>query len=235
MNLKLPFFNRKRYIVMKCYTDNKRLYEYAPILRSSLLPAPECQTDKHPVKQDNFDRMPSFRTCFGRVEALKTSAAIPLWNTMHIKVDNDLNISVDSSDMQNLLGYLDFDHNNDPYYDTENFYVVKHVCAWHCEETTGVKFVSAQHIQNNTNMRIPSGIIDFKHQHAMNVFNLVSKYPHSYTIPFKTPTIALYPLSDLPLHVESYFDTQKAIDLDRANSSRFWNTGTALKLSRIKT
>lgn len=234
MKISLPFFNRKRYIVLKAYTDNKRLCDYAPITRSSMLPPPEYLSHKNPVDKSFFKQEPTFRTCFAHVASLKTSAVVPAWSSFKISVDDDLKIQVHTSDVSNTLGRTVFDHNQDPYYDTKDFYVVKHVCNWFCEEDTGVKFVYAHHIKNNTNMRIPSGIVDYKHQHSMNIFNLVSKHTHAYDIPFKTPMVALYPMSDLPLYVESYHDPEKMHELGSSSEARFWDTGTALKLAKIK-
>jgi len=235
MKLNLPFFNRKRYIVLNAYTNNKRLLENAPVTLSSLLPPVPFFQDKvkdKSISQKDFNKVPTFRSCYGNVIAAKRSAVVPCWSTYTVTVDNNKSLILDSADMFKALGDNHFKHNEDPYYDTSNFHVLKMSSCWLFEESTGVNFVYAQHIRNNTNMRIPSGLIEFKHQNGVNVFNLVPKHPHTYTIPFKTPLVALYPLSDKPFYVESHYNLEKFAELNASTAARFWYTGNSIKLCK---
>ena len=234
MKLKLPFFNRKNYIVVKAYNENSNLVRHAPLIRSSELPPLPFFYDKTDEPKKVFNDRLTFRTCYGNVASLKRSLTVPSWQHFKISVGDKLNIQVMQSDHEQLLGRVEFGHNEDPYYDTTNFYVVKMINRWFLEETTGVNFVYAQHIRNNTNMRAVSGLINFRDQHCVNIFNLVSKYPHNYDIPFNMPIVALYPMSDKPVHVECYVDKQKADQLAIASTTRFWPVGTHLKLYNKK-
>lgn len=231
MMLKIPFYNRKRYIVIKAYTNNPLLNKHAPITTSSLLEAPAFLDN--PKHECMAQKVATFRTCYSRVKSLKNSAVLPSWCTIDVNVSDDLEVSIHTSDDDNSLGTTDFIHNTDPYYNSKNNFVVKHNPKWLVEEETGVNFVYAQHINNVTNMKIPSSVITFKDQHYINVFNLVSKFKHTYTIPFRMPILALYPMSSLPLHVESYYDCEKYHELGLLSGSRFWNTNKTLKLEQL--
>jgi hypothetical protein len=180
-----------------------------------------------------YQRTPTFRTCFGRVSALKRSATVLMPSSVSIEVKEDLHAYYHFSEDNNSYVTMTFQHNTDPYYNPKDGILSKMNLPWRMQEDTGVSFVFARHIRNMTHMMIPSGVSDFKHQHSMNVFNLIRKVPHSYIVDFRTPLLALYPQSDKPLHVESYYDIYKFNELQEKTAIKSWFTGSGLKLNKL--
>ena len=222
--LKIPFLNRKRYVVLKCYTDNRFHYEQCPIVLTSKL-----KTEKHGELEKKNQR--TFRHCYGSVAGMKISATIPAWTTFDVEVlHND--VRYDITDLNNGKTYVQFDHNKDPFYNSKDCWVTKMVNPWQLYEDSGVNFVYAKHIKNTTPMAIPSGIVNFRYNHGAHIFNLIHRHPHEYRIPFKLPLMSIYPITDLPLHVESYFDIDKWQELETATSRLGYRNGNMLKIVR---
>lgn len=224
MKLKIPFLNMKNYVVMKCYHNNRTVVENAPIVLSNKI---------DPIKKTNITT-PSFATCYGYVASLKRSATVPMYTDFDVEVNELGHINYHIADKLHVTA--SFNHAEDPLYvDTTNndhLVVSKISNGWLVEEDTGVNFVMASHIRNTTAMRIPTGTTNFKHQHTLAIFNVISREPQRYRVKFGTPTIALFPLTDKPFYVESIFDPAKVEELDIKSSSHPHFTGTCLKLSK---
>lgn len=233
--LKLPFFNRKRYIVVKAYTDNERILDYTPVQLTSGLPP--CKFLHHkvpkqsPYNEENTKLFPSFRTCYANVKNGKRSFTLPSWSSFDIEVDNNLKLTV-TGGSESIK--IDYEHNKDWYFDNSNFFIVKMVPMWMVEEDTGVDFLYAPHLRDYSNFNTTAGLLNFKHQHSINVFNYVAKFPHKYNIPVQNPLLAFYPISDKPLHVESYFDADRYNALQDKSGYRFHRHASTLKLAKLK-
>lgn len=226
MKLSIPYFNRKRYIVLKCYTPVSYFKEYCPIAIGS-----EAECPVRINKEHQFTR--SFRTCYGRLAALKRSATVLMPSSLSIEVKEDLNTYYQFSEYNDLHVTLSFDHDTDPYYSSKDSTVSKLIMPWMLQEDTGVNFIIARHLRNTSHMMIPSAVLGFKHQHGTNVFNLIRKVPHKYTVDFRTPLVSLYPQSDKPLYVESYYDVSKFRELYEKAGINSWFTGSSLKLHKL--
>ena len=201
--IKLPFFNRKRYIVVKCYTWHAGVAESAPI------------STNHPQKirvedSDAFlSPVPRFSTCWSRYGTRKNSFSLLAPVAFRFSTDGESAIHFSDAHNQEIVG-VDYEHENDPTYaSVKDTYMVKLTMPWVIDENSGTNFVIARHIQNTSMMNILSGVTCFKVSPAINVFNLISKFAHEYEVPFGTPLVGVYPMSDLPMHVETYHDTHK--------------------------
>lgn len=221
MKLKIPFINYKNYIVLKCYHPVKYVAECAPIIISSKLPA-------YPKDIRNEHQEATFKMCYGNIASLKTSATLPSWYSFKMEVKNG-KVGCDVSDPTPQMGSVDFHHGLDAAYGCKHMFLAKFTSAWAIEEDTGVPFVMAQHIRNNTAMRLPSGVLNFKYQHSLNVFNLVDKHDHTYSVNVGTPIAALYPMSEKRLYVESYHDPDKANELYTNDAARPYFVGSMIK------
>ena len=234
MKLNLPFFNRKRYIVLKCYTDNRLAYEDAPIILSNKLPALKNKeyTDQKPARYQNR----TFNSCYGHIKTLQNSATIVAPCAFQVDVGADHGVSFQFAHEPKDAKSVDFNHNRDPFYHplliNNETILVKQDTHWFVEEATGVPFVFASHIRNASQMRIISSIINFKHQHSTVIFNLVSKHQHSYVVEYKTPLVGLYPMSELPLHVECEWDLEKLAILKNRTACKPYFRGSVLKLAK---
>ena len=224
---KLPFLNRKRYIVLKAYTRNSAYLENVPIKIGSK----EC-----PVKNKNdFDRdnTASFATCYGRLEGLNRSATVEMPTDLYMSCSakgEDLNIQDKYADKYSKDFSVSYDHVHDKNYVSKNLLVSKVIMPWMLQEETGINFVVARHIRNMSPMIIPTGVCNYKFQHALNVFNCIPKQTLSYDISMGDKLVSIYPLSEKKLVVESYYDPEKYSELrDRNLYQPFWK-GSTLKL-----
>mgnify|MGYP000058912569 CR=1 FL=1 len=224
--MKLPFFNRKRYLDIKCYTDVQFHIDECPITLSSKLPAMKPCRDV--AKYDV-----SFRTCYGDIAGMKRSLAVPSWTEMDFKCVSEKEGAFYRY-ADTCQGNSKIEPHNDPYYQPRSGTIVKIGSPWMIEEKTGVEFVVAKHIRNMTPMAIPSGITRYDKIHVVNIFNLLPNRPFEYRVPFKKPLVALYPMSDLPMHVECIYDPAMRTRLaDKClNYGHF--TANLLKLTKNK-
>ena len=196
MKLNLPFFNRERYVLLSAYTPVECLNEYAPICLSSKAVPEFPRTAKQEM---------GFKTCHGFIASLKRSA------TIFAPCDFDVRSNADAFQYSwpNQTHFTVADH-SDPQFDSSRSFVTKLGLpfAVRCNKKD-VNFVTASHILNDTQMRIPSGVTPFLYGVKLNIFNYVPKVEAEYSVPFRKPIVALYPLSDLPFHVECSFDPVK--------------------------
>jgi len=224
--MKLPFFNRKRYIVLKCYTDTKFHLDNCPVTLSSELPPMKPLVD---VRHNEA----TFSTCYGYIKAMKKSAVLCAWTEMEFQGEGDLQ-GVSYRWADNCNGRSEVTPQEDAVYKVPNAVMTKLTNPWRVEETTGVHFVTGKHIRNMTPMAIPSGMQDFSRAHQINIFNLVTDTQPRYGIKFKQPLLAIYPVSDLPLHVECYYDIEKHRSLDYEAKRRGYFRANFLKLDKEK-
>ena len=226
MKLKIPFLNMKNYVLLKCYHKNPLVVERAPIVLSNKL---------SPLKKPE-QPVSSFATCYGYIASLKRSATI-VANTDFEWVVEENNINYNFADPH--YGEVEWRHDGDLVYSTitnkhSPLVVSKIRNFWHLEEDTGVDFVMASHIRNTTAMRIPTGILNFKHQHTAAIFNILTWEPQHHVVNYKTPLVSLHPLTDKPLYVESICDQAKVEELDIKTTSHPYFSGSCLKLSKNK-
>jgi len=225
---KVPYLNRKRYIVLKAYTWNKFFLDNAPIQVSAKDTNPHRVSNQEPVGSD-------FRYCYARTVGRGKSATVfaPCSMKFHQNLDESGTTSP-SYEMSTMSGWLDvtFRHTDDPYYNTSSLTVGKIKIPWVLYEETGVKFVLARHLQNSSAMMIPSGVLDFNKGHQLHIFNHMINVPFSYEVTFGEPLVSLFPLTERPLHVESYFDREKFDELDVVSATRPYFRNSLRKLQK---
>lgn len=200
--MKLPFFNRKRYIVLKCYSWHAGAVEKVPIFVGDGEKINSGKSEK--FMHQNM----TFSTCWSRINSRKKCATILAPCSTRFDTNGEVVqwLNANSDDILNVS----FEHEADEVYGKEkDTIVVKVILPWHIEEDSGVNFVLARHMQNKTMLNVLSGVINFKTTPQVNMFGLINRYPHQFEIPFKTPLMALYPMSDLPLHVECEHNPEK--------------------------
>jgi hypothetical protein len=207
MKLKLPFFNREQYILLKAYTAVKYLATHAPVTLSK---------DAVP----SFPELPrtesGFKTCYSHVASLKRSATVV--SPCEIRVKSDGNHFWYDWPSQE---HLDARDHVDGQYKPKGMFISKINLPWSFEcNKPDINFVMCSHVFNDTEMHIPSGLVTFSRIHQSNVFNYIPKKEIEYMIPFKKPLVYYYPVSDLPLVVECEYDSQKFHKLRNTASSR---------------
>ena len=211
--MQIPFLNRKRYIVLRCYTWHAGVLEQAPISMST-----------QPMRQhkaDFMDDIRDFSGCWSRVQSQKISATVPCPTEIKFQAKGDglVNSLVSSNAVE-----VDFQHDDDPNYAKKDMVLSKIVLPWRCVEDTGVNFIMARHMQCKVQLNILSGVV--AKMFPLNIFNLTNIQEHKFNVPPKEPLVSLYPMSDLPMHIEAAHDPDKFSELvDRDYMFHFRATG----------
>lgn len=224
--MKLPFLNRKNYIVLKAYTYASCFLDHVPITLANR---------EDPVEKNGTERSSStFVACFGRIMGLSRSATVYMPSNIEFAANSEGTVSHTQADTRSPSFGVSYEHAEDPHYVTTDTVLSKMELPWKLEETSGTTFVLAKHILNKTMMNIPTGVINFDNQHSINVFNLIPKLDFNYEVKFKTPIVSLYPMSEKKLVVESYCDPDKFHDLCARNAYRPYWSANAVKMSKSK-
>lgn len=206
--MKIPFLNRQKYIVLRCYTDHAGVAEKSPITKTY------DQNVKTPNPDPFYNPVQNFSTCWSRYATRKSSATILAPTAFRYKTDGKGRIEFNEATNLGIVT-VSFDHDKDESYGTnKDTFLTKINLPWQIEEKTGASFITARHMHNTTMMNVLSGLVSFKASPSINVFNMINKVAHQYEVPFLTPMISLYPMSELPLHIESYYDKDKFQELN---------------------
>lgn len=222
MKLKLPFFNRKNYVLFRFYTPSPFAAAHAaPSLtlhakHETFNVIPKCPREKLHRSME-----PSFKTCFGLVSQYKRSITLPMWAEFCVDV-HEGQLSVNHSTKGDMKQQVDV-HNDRDYLMQKGMVMLKFNSLWAVTtegDIDSTTCISGQHILNTTGMMIPTGIIDFKApQHDWNVFNKVdTSYDHTYKIPFAHPIQALFPITEKEIIVETELSHEKYFEAQSGNN-----------------
>ena len=193
--MKIPFINKKQYIVLKAYTHDRRVLENSPIYIAGKLSLTRS------VKN------PSFNTCFSNVISKRSSFTLPSWSELEVDGSNPIKTYV-APNGNELLKFAN--HKIDSHFPIRpNATLTKIIPPWVMEcSKPNMLFVINKHMMNTTKMDIVSGITSFcTTGFSCNIFNIVD-HNSNYKIPYQHSLVSGYPMSDLPLHVEVYDDAQ---------------------------
>lgn len=224
--MKLPFVNRKQYLVIKAYTSSRRALKDVPL----------CLTKdvKHdglnPLKISNDDKRytPSFNTCYGRIATLRNSITLRTW------CEFDIITTKERWEMKwpNANEYMHVHETLDEAFRPSNLFVVKVCPPWMLEcDQAGTEVLHCSHILNTTHLHIASGIIPITDP-TLNFFTYLPKRDDVYKIPYKMPIMQMFPLTDLPIQVECSYDANKYAELFTMTHSNPYFTGTTQKCLR---
>lgn len=218
---------------MKFYTGSKYALEEAPV------------TLLHKAKHDTFNNRPatcpienqmqtSFRTCYGLTAAYKRSIVMPNWCEFIVKV-KDGELSYLSSAVSGDFFKVE-NHTPDPDFKMlPGMSMTKIVNIWRVEvesDDPNPEFLCSSSILNTSPMNIPVGMLTFKYQYDINIFNKVdTSYNHHYKVPFGHPLVQLFPMRhDTNIHIETYYDIDKWQKLSAINAAAPHFKGTHIKL-----
>lgn len=195
MLLKLPFFNRERYLVIKAYTFDEHINSEVPIAITSKA------LDKLPKR----DSQQSLNSCFAYAMSASRSFTMKSWAEALVDPtkEDPYIIPERCGTFRNEL------IQNSEYALQSNMRLTKILAPWQIEcNKKDALFVLTRHMMNKTPMMVVPGIVNWNvasPPHIMNVMDTAYKYK----IPYRHPLVQFFPMSDLPLHVESYLDREK--------------------------
>lgn len=195
MLLKLPFFNRERYIVIKAYTFDQHIHSDVPI----------CITSKALDKLPRNDSQQNLSSCFGYIMSASRSFTMKSWTEAHVDPTQEDPYIVPercSTFRNELIESPDYALQG-------NMRLTKILAPWQIEcNKKDTLFVLTRHMMNKTPMMVVPGIINWDVASSPHVMNIIDN-AYKYSIPYRHPLVQFFPMSDLPLHVEAYLDREK--------------------------
>ena len=221
--MKLPFLNRKRYVVIKAYPRSRRALDEVPLCLTKDVKQDHLNSEKIAPSQRKY--IPTFNTCYGRLAALRNSITMKTWCEFDIKTTQD------KWEFIWPIGneFMHVGEMNDAAFQPNGLFVVKVHVPWMMEcSDKSLNFVHASHIMNTSHLHIGTGFISMG-QPSLNFFTYLPKRDDTYTIPYKMPIIQMFPLTDLPIHVECSFDANKYQELHTITCSNPYFSGNTLK------
>jgi hypothetical protein len=196
----ISIFNRKKKIIVDCFTSDPIAYQLAPIVRASktipdwwktLENIPRIKTIRN-VMVRNHKNM---RDCYGFRELYKRGVVLEHWTDIHCEVTKEDYRYFYSSGKKNE------EHSKEQYNNAfENFHHIKLTSPWYFQENTGVKFLmlGAEWNNENPNIKFLPGILEFRANRSTNVNIMLTKPENKYTIdiPIGHPLVHIIPLND---------------------------------------
>lgn len=242
--LKLPFFNRIKPVEINFYTASNIIADLAPPVLSSQVEHPF----EHSVIDEEGLPRKTFRTCYSYLKSLKTSVTIPAWCEFSVSVKDGrprFHFPMDNPVWRNTASdcIINPDNQNDwvSYHRDPNFYdnvfVSKITNPWIAVCKEKPRWIIGQHTLNTSGMCIPTGIIDLKYQHSINIFNYLPKHDFVYHVKAGTPLVSLYPIlePDRPIKVNASYDPDKFLMYcDSADIGRIYKNANLFKCLRAE-
>lgn len=222
---KLPFYNRERYIVVKAYAFDRVAHEdktlsltgrATGVLNRCPAPSPLGHVD--------------FSTCYGISASMNTSLTLSAWSELKVDFDQDTEEPIYIAPIDNEMFRI-ASVQDKIYKIPSNARMHKIIAPWMLTCSKDVNFVMAKHLMNTLPMHIATGVIHFEITHGPHIFNSVYR-GQNYKIPYKMPLVQLFPLSDLPIHLETYWDSKMFAELFDTRKNRPFFRATALKRIR---
>lgn len=165
-------------------------------------------TNKHYNHQGSyyFD-VPSAKVCPAINNYLGSGIKIKAWSTIRVRVNPDGLVEHLSGAELSLGSNIPLLGQHSPdqyeYIYQQNKTAFKLLNPWLIKCNQNVKFLFAEshystNILRENNLIISPGIIDFKYQHATNIHIIadIKKEPYEITIPYGTPLITLFPMTE---------------------------------------
>lgn len=209
MGLKIPFFNRQRFIELTAYTGLHELVTQKMLTTGHIIQKSEMPKN---LQQRN-------KLCYGYVRPIKNAVNVLTPCDMFITADND---GFQYNFPQGMEQHFVTLPHDDMHNIGENRAMVSKInmpVQLVCNKS--VDFVLATNVFNFTPMHILSGVKNYSITHQLNVFNVL--FPGAdYFVPAFTPMLTIYPVSDLPLVFDFVFDPQKAQHFAENNVKPFF-------------
>ena len=224
--MKLPFLNRKKYVVIKAYTNSSRAFKEVPLTLTKDVKHDGLNPEWIPAKHKKY--IPTFDTCYGRIAALRNSITLRTWSEFDIVTNKE------RWDFRWPHGnkFMSVVETQDDAFRPDDLFVLKICPPWMLDCDTPVEVLHCSHILNTSHLHIASGIAPPTKDPSLNFFTYLPKREDFYHIPYRMPIIQMFPLTDLPIHVESSYDARKYEELHTMTISNPYFSGTALKCAR---
>jgi len=202
-------------ITVDCFTDNPMLYNNYMIDKASKFFPEEIKQmpnyvqlkQNHNPISELMQDMPTIRRCVGVKDLFSHGYILPAWSDIKIEVTEQGNLFYTDS-VSGVSGNLTLQQHDRIQYGSgiyKDRVHIKLLCPWYLTEKTGVKFTWNMCDWHRTDtaddIRILSGILDFKYQHQLNVNAFVRK---GSMIEYNTgdPLVHMIPITDKKVNLK---------------------------------
>lgn len=216
------FWIKPSEITVDCFTSNPMIYHNYRIDKASkFFPEEIKQLPNYVQLKKNHDPVsklmqdiPTVRRCVGLKDLFSYGYILPAWSNISLEITESGQIfSNDSvsyaSDTLTLQQHDRIQYGSGIYKDRVH---VKLLAPWHLSEKTGIKFTWNMCDWNRTdtadNIRILSGMLDFKYQHQVNVNAFVRK---NCIVSYNTgdPLVHMVPVTDKKVNFKYHLVNDK--------------------------
>jgi len=206
------FWFKKKTVVLDCFTYLNYCHELFPIVRApKVLPEWFKNLEKHNFT-DPTKKVPMFnmRSCVGFIDYFTNSIAVPLWDFLHIRIDNNNakflceSVQITNHEREQYQGLFD-----------ESYQHFKIEVPWVIKSNSKTKFIQTFPIWcQNPNSRIERlihcpGVLDFHYQHSTNFNGFIKKTEKEGEIQIlsfqpNTPLMFFTPLDDVNIKINTH-------------------------------
>lgn len=199
MLFSIPFLTLRKHIELDVYTHHAAVKESNPIKVRS-----KSNYMKRPV--DAIPNSASMSSCYGYVELLKRSAILHSWMDWDMIVFEDGIVSTMSA-IPTSINLFNHTHLASEFAKSKNVTIVKCDPSIKVECKEDISFVLSAPPFPLQKIGMPSGILDFKHQHDINFFMYIEgSTAGKWEFKLGDQLVALTAMSDRPLNVRTHYD-----------------------------
>jgi hypothetical protein len=188
---------RSKKLIIKAYTYSSVAYESYALAQAHSFYPEWCR------------KLSAVETCAGIVDMYKHGIVLPLWSDLQIKVAEHGHWYGAFSDgtIKQPLSHARYQIGEDNS-EFSNYILVRLNAPWLLVDVnnTGISFLETGCFWNNISIQhtfeVCPGILNFKHQHSLNIVALLSKAPGEFLITANTPMSQVVPLSERPLELQ---------------------------------
>lgn len=185
---------------------------------------------------------PTMKQCHGFIDLYKTSFCLPLWSDLSVWVDK---IGSDgfryqyADEFSSAVNHSSAQTNGR--YPEDKFVHLKLIVPWSAREKTGVNFLLHSpyyNLDNFTDYSLPSGVVNFKFQHTINVNMLFNreKTEKVVTINYDTPMLFVTPMTENKVEIKNHLvsDLELRKIIKGAAKVKFFNSYKTVKQKSIE-
>lgn len=197
------YFIRKK-VVVDCFTNLPSIVDQFPLQRGlktsptwwkELAPSNSREIPPYGISRD----VPTMKACRGFLDLYRNTWVLPLWTDLILK-------TYDSGAYQFLIPYqsngeMITQHAPEDYGNNfGDFIHLKLISPWLMFEKLGIKFgyfgADWSTLKTEPDVRILSGILDFKNQHSSNINLFVPKKDKTYNFSAGMPLVHIFPMTE---------------------------------------
>lgn len=206
----------KRKVKLDCYTNIPNLTKTQPLKKPAKPPSWWSKVKSsykiYESKKGMHVTASTVKTCPGVVEFIRKPININLWTDLSIIVSPDGRIKssgpfnspagIDTVEVHGVEQY-----HKDLYGDA---IVVKLVAPWLVEASDETEFLLTEtHYSpelRNLGIKVIPGLLNFKHQHSINVFLVLPLKEEEYeiTLKYDTPLMSVFPMTEREVEIETH-------------------------------